>query len=151
MRPIIKLASAGALVLVGALGCQKTTTTGPPPATGARPAERTPAQDIGRDARRLTLMAAKDHTVERGETDKMLVTINRDNFNDAVQIRLNDLPQGVDVLEPNAVIAPDDNTVTLTLRANDSAPVGDHLVTLVAEAPGVERNTQTFKLRIKDD
>ncbi|MGQ0637291.1 MAG: hypothetical protein ACT4QC_22005 [Planctomycetaceae bacterium] len=144
------LMTLGGIAILTEAGCQETTTTGPATGSG-RQTPGTPIDRDGRDVKRLMVMAAKDQTVERGETDKVLVTINRDNFNEAVQISLNDLPQGVEVVERNAVIAPNDNTVTLTLRAHQDAPLGEHLVTLIAEAPGIERNMQTFKLKIKDD
>jgi hypothetical protein len=39
-------------------------------------------------------MAAEAQTISRGGTDKILITINRDYFNDPVTISFTDLPQG---------------------------------------------------------
>ena len=36
------------------------------------------------------------------------------------------------------------------LKARDDAEVGEHGVTIAADAPGISENTQTFKLMVKD-
>jgi hypothetical protein len=121
------------------LGCNKTTTTGTGMST--RTGERV--------TKKLTVMAANDQTVARGATDKVTVTVNRDNFNDPVTVTLSGLPKGVTVSEKDLVIPASGNTVTATLVADKEAAVGDHNVTITAKAEGVEENKQTFKLTVK--
>lgn len=139
---------ASALALVLAVGCQQSTSTGPatPPAgTAARPATNTST------VKKLTVTAAKDQSIEQGESDKVMVTINRDNFDDPVTIKLNDLPVGVECTNNSVVIPAGSNSATLTLKAAEDAPVGEHNVTIAAEAPGLDLNTQSFVLKVKND
>ena len=140
MKPLKQLAAL-ALLLIVAAGCQKTTSTGPGEVKN----------DGTTKVKKLTVVAAKSQTIKRGDTDKVLVTVNRDNFDDAVTVRLNDLPNGVELVGENeAVIPRGSNSVTLELKASDDAEVGDHNVTIAADAPGLSENTQTFKLTVKD-
>lgn len=145
---------SAAMLALGIAGCQKSTTTAPA-TSGTSPAARTDgtpatAPVATNEVKKLIVMTAKDQTVERGESDKLLVTINRDNFNESVKISLNDLPAGVMVEGTTATIAPSDNSVTLTLKANADAAIGEHKVQLVAEAPGMEKNVQLFTLKVKE-
>jgi hypothetical protein len=137
MRHWIMLGTLGLAVTLTA-GCQKSTSTGP----GGTTRSGQPA------AKKLTVMAAKDHTVKRGDTEK--ITINRDNFNDPVTIQLSGLPKGVELVDKEAVIASGNSSATITLKAAPDAEMGEHQVTIAAEVPGMEKNTQTFKLTVKD-
>lgn len=145
------------LFALAAMGCQESTTTGPgtsaPPAgmsntgTATNPSA-TGASNTAKDLKKLTVIAKESQSIQQGDEDKVLVTINRDNFNDAVSLRIDNLPKGVTVEESAPSIAAGDNTMTLTLKADGSAPVGEYPVKLVAEAPGIETNTQTFTLKV---
>lgn len=123
--------------LVIAVGCnQSTTTTGPKGNVAG--------------AKRLTLTAAKEQTIKRGDTDKVKVSISRDNFSEPVTIKITGLPKGVTVVGPaDPVIVAADSSTTLTLQAAADADVGEHAVTLSAEAAGVDKNTQAFRLTVK--
>jgi len=135
-----------ALASLLAVGCQQSTSTGPAPVSAPGTAHR---QDAG--LKKLTVTAAKDQSIEQGESDKVLVTINRDNFDDPVTIRLNDLPVGVECMNNDVVIPAGSNSATLTLKAALDAPVGEHNVTIAADAPGLDRNTQVFVLSVKKE
>jgi hypothetical protein len=93
-------------------------------------------------------MTKESHTVTQGDTDNVLVTVNRDNFDDAVTIKLDGLPAGVTLQGTSPVIAKGDNSATLVLNADATAAVGDHTIQLTAEAPGIEKNVQSFTLKI---
>jgi hypothetical protein len=136
MRAIL-LTWFAAIALVMAAGCQKSTSTGPS-TTGK-----------SEDTKKLTLVTSESQSIEQGETDRIQITINRDNFNDPVTISLNDLPPGIEFVEKTATIPPNDNMVTLTLKAADDAAVGEQTFVIVAEAPGLDKNTQTVKLMVK--
>jgi hypothetical protein len=122
-------------------GCQKTSTTGP---GGTKVGGGTT------DKKELTLTAATSQTLARGASDKVMLTINRDNFSDPVKVRFENLPTGVTVVDKDITIASGDNKATVTLQADATAPIGDHQVKIVAEAPGVAPNEQAFKLTIKE-
>lgn len=94
-------------------------------------------------------MAMKSQTIKQGDTDEILVTINRDHFDDAVTVGLEGLPKGVALTSDSKTsIASGDSTVTLKVKAADDADVGEHKVTLFAQAPGVDKNTQVFTLTV---
>lgn len=141
MKRSTALWSALGLAVALAAGCQETTSTGP----------ATTQTSTGKPAvKKLTVMASETQNIARGDTDKVLVTIDRDNFNEPVTIRLNDLPRGVELVGGPAVIPADSNTATLEIKASDDAEVGEHHVQIDATAPGLAENLQTFKLTVTD-
>jgi hypothetical protein len=138
MKPL-KIISAIGLALALA-GCQETTSTGP----------ATTTTDTGKPAlKKLSLVAATSQTIIQGATDDVAIKITRDNFNDPVTIRLNDLPAGVEVVGEEAVIPAGQNSIKLQLKAAPDAVVGEHQVKIDAQAPGLADNVQTFTLTIK--
>lgn len=148
---VLALLSAAALAVAMA-GCQKSTTTAPVTPDTTRTDDTTIAPSTTpatSEVKKLTVMTATDQTVERGESDEMLVTINRDNFNDAVKISLNALPAGIIAEQSPVTIAAGDNSATLKLTASADAAVGEHKIELVAEAPGMEKNVQLVTLKVK--
>lgn len=160
-----RIFGSGCLLLTAlALGCQETTTTGPrtPASSGTRTTTTptTPTTPTTTDTgttssttatvKKLSLMAMKSQTLKQGDTDKVMVTINRDHFDDAVTVGIENLPKGISLVDGNHSIASGDNTTTLTLRAAPDAQLGDHSVTLFAQAPGIDRNTQMFTLTVKE-
>jgi len=125
-----------------AAGCEnKTTTTGAVPTTG--PSGKSVVK-------KLTLKAAAEQTIKQGDTDDVSIKIDRDNFDDAVTIRLNDLPKGITCDRNEVIIPAGSNSIKLTLKAAPDAEVGEHAVKIDAKAPGVDENVQTFKLTVKD-
>lgn len=149
-----------AVVALAAMGCQQETTTGPAGTTSTTPPTTTPSTPMApsttpapsttdpADPKKLTVMTKESHTVTQGDTDNVLVTINRDNFDDAVTIKLDGLPAGVALQGTSPVIAKGENSATLVLNADATAAVGEHAIQLTAEAPGIEKNVQSFKLKI---
>jgi hypothetical protein len=135
-----RISILAALALV-ALGCQESTSTGPatPPVSNA-PADASAGQ------KKLTVMALESHTVKQGDTDNVMVTINRDNFNDPVTLAVEGLPTGVTGTAPT--IAAGDSSATIVLKAEPTAAVGEHSITLTAQAPGLDKNTQQFTLKV---
>ena len=57
--------------------------------------------------RKLTLTASGDHTITQGESDKIMVNVNRDNFKEPVTIEVSDLPKGI-TLESGDLTVPAD-------------------------------------------
>ena len=137
MRKFICLLCLSAVAVVG---CNNTTTT-----SGTR-VSPTSGETL---VKKLTLTAAKDQTISRNGTDKITITVKRENFNDPVSVGLTGLPTGVQIAEKEMSIGSSKDSVTLTLNAAADAALGDHQVTITAEAPGIPRNSQTFKLTVK--
>jgi hypothetical protein len=129
---------------VSLVGCQeqKTTTSGPGgvnPRTGQA------------EPKKLTMNTAKEQTIKRGDTDNVKVTVRRENFDDPVRVHIDNLPKGVEVLNAeDAVIPGGADSTTLTLKADPATPVGDHPVQISADAPGLDMNTQTMTLHVKE-
>jgi hypothetical protein len=121
------------------IGCNKSTTT----TTGINTRTGEPV------TKSLSVMAKDAQTIARGATDKVTVTINRDNFNDPVTVSFSGLPTGVTVAEKELVIPAGSKMATATLTADKEAAVGDHTVTITAKATGIPDNQQTFKLTVK--
>jgi hypothetical protein len=129
------------LALIGfTIGCGNTTTT-----SGTTISTRT-GETV---TKKLSVTAAKEQTISRGSTDKVTVSVNRDNFNDPVVISFTGLPAGVEVVEKDMTIASSASSITLTLKASAEAALGEHNVTINAEAGNLPKNTQAFKLTIK--
>ncbi len=123
-------------------GCENKTTT-----TGSTP----PAGNSGQaTTKKLTLKAPATQSIKRGDTDQLSISITRDNFNDPVTVRLNDLPKGVVCEETEATIPAGQTSTKLTLKASADAEVGEHDVKVDARAPGIQENVQTVKLNVKD-
>jgi hypothetical protein len=120
-------------------GCQETTSTGP----GGKTESGNPA------VKKLSLVAATSQTIKQGATDDFAINIKRDNFDDPVTIRLNDLPTGVEVVGKEAVIPSGENSIKVQLKAASDAAVGEHKVKIDATAPGLADNEQTFTLTVK--
>jgi len=123
-----------------AVGCSNTTTT-----TATKVSTKT-GEAVNKN---LSLTAAKNQSITRGATDKVTITVTRENFDETVNISLSGLPQGVTIVEKDATIRSGSSTVTLTLQAAADAVVGEHTVTITADAVGMPKNMQTFKLTVK--
>ena len=138
------LACSVASLVVSLVGCQeqKSTTSGP---AGVNP--RTGQAE----AKKLTLTTAREQTLKRGDTDNVKVSIRRENFNAPVRVHIDNLPNGVQILNAeDAVIPADADSTTLTLEADPAAPVGDHPLQISADASGLDINTQTVTLHVKE-
>src|SRR5262245_45222054 len=128
------------IALLLATGCEnQTTTTGPAPATTSGKTK----------VKKLTLKAAGQQTIKQGDTDEVAIKIDRDNFDDAVTLHLNDLPKGITSQEQELVIPTGSSSTKFTLKAAPDAAVGEHDVKIDAKAPGVDENVQIFKLTVK--
>lgn len=130
MRHATRLALA-ALVLVLAAGCEKTTST-------------------DAKGRKLTLLKPMDQALKRGELNKVNITIGREGFSAPVEIRFENLPRGLQVVEKSS-IAGDRNMQAYTLHAdNDAALVANQEVRVVAEGPEGLTASETFKVTVKE-
>lgn len=154
MKKLLILAvMAGVMV-----GCNRssTTTTGAASRTGETYTSKyTP--DGGRAVaetktvvKTLTLTVGNEYSISRGSTEKVMITISRDNFKDPVTIAFDKLPQGISVVDNKSMVIPaDSKSLTVTLKADANAAAGEHMVTVNASAPGVDTNSHQFKLTVK--
>lgn len=113
-------------------GCQKSTVEGPA-------------------GRKLTVTKPSDQTIRRGEENKVRVAIGRDNFKAAVDVKFENLPAGVQVLDATPRILDGDNSADFTLKATDAATVvNNHEAKVTVTGPQGLSVTESFKITVKD-
>jgi hypothetical protein len=124
--------------LIGAVGCEQKSGTAP-------------SGDPNKP-KKLTVTVAKDHTITQGETDEVLVNVNRDNFKDPVTLEVSDLPTGVMVETKDLTIPADKNNLTVRLKAEPTAaPVKDHVFHIVGKSGGdLKSEAANVRLTVKE-
>jgi hypothetical protein len=130
MRGLLTLSS---LVLVfGLVGCGETVTT----------------QNKNTD-RKLSLTVPNDVSIEQGDSEAVKVSIDRDNFNEAVNIEVENLPAGVKLIEGDRTIPAGKESVEFTLQVErDAQPVKDHPVRVKATGGGLKTEPAQFTLDV---
>jgi hypothetical protein len=99
--------------------------------------------------KKLTLKAPGNTTIKQDDTAAITVHITRDKFNDPVELKFNNLPKGVTVMENDLTISKDAKEAKLTLKAApDAEPVDDHKVTVHASGGGLQQDA-TFNVTVK--
>jgi hypothetical protein len=115
------------VALAGVTGCRDQGTAVAPSTDPGRPKE----------TRELRVTSPGDQTVTQDQTNEMTVRINRDNFDGPIEIDLQNLPNGVQLVTQERTIPAGESSIKLTIRADATAPVVEnHRVTVVARAPG---------------
>lgn len=135
---IVKNIARGALALLlilAAAACDKTTTQ-------------------GSGGKKLTLDDPADQTLHRGDTNKIDISISRENFSGPVSVRFQRLPKGVEVLDTEPIPA-DQSRATYTLHATNDADLVANFEASVEASSGPEGTdkmaaTQTFLITVKD-
>jgi len=143
MKPLHVFCALGLAACLAA-GCENKTTT-----TGSVPAAPGTAPGTG-TVKKLTIKGPTGQSIKQGDSNQVSISVNRDNFNDAVTIRLEDLPKGITCVEDKVVVPAGEKSIKLTLKAAPDAEIGEHDVKIDATAPGIDENVQTFKLNVKD-
>lgn len=107
--------------------------------------KKTEADALGR---KLTLVLKADQVIAPGETDPVLVTVARSDFNGAVDITFSNLPDGVTLANPGEIPSTE-NFRTYTLVASAGAPpVDDQRVVVTAKAKGIDVS-DTIRLTVR--
>jgi hypothetical protein len=131
------VATVLAFGLIGAVGCEQKSGTAP----GADPNK----------PKKLTVTVKDDHTVTQGDTDDVLVNVNRDNFKEPVTLEVSDLPTGVVVETKDLTIPADKSNLTVRLKADPTAPpVRDHTFHIVGKSADVKTDPANVKLTVKE-
>lgn len=131
LKRCLTVALVPAFLLAALVGCESRTVEGP-------------------GGKKLTLSQPANQTLRQGGTNDVLITINRDNFRDAVTVRFENLPEGVQLLDRDKKIAAGDSRATFTLKADDTAPpVENHEVKVTVEGPDDMKVTEPFKITVK--
>ncbi|MBI2921431.1 MAG: hypothetical protein HYY18_10150 [Planctomycetes bacterium] len=132
MKRFLVLAGfALALVLTG-IGCGTTSATGP-------------------GDKKLTLVKPANQTLNRGDINRIAITVVRENIAPDIPIRFTNLPDGVKVIEKDKKFEEDEIIVNYTLfAANDADLVEGHVVKVTAEGPDGLAVTETFEVSVKE-
>lgn len=124
--------------LASVLGCE--TKSGTAPSTDP---------NKPKDVQKLTLTSSGDHTITQGETDDVMVNINRDNFKEPVTFDVKDLPRGVTLDSKDLTAPADKGTFTLRLKAAVDAPPTKDAVFHITGKSGDVKAELTVKLTVK--
>jgi hypothetical protein len=101
--------------------------------------------------KKLTVTTPKSVSIQRGEPEKITITISREKFSDPVNIRFDDLPKGVTVLDKTTQIAAGETSGTFTLKADDNAPpVKEAVMHVVVSGPDNLSASEPIKITVKE-
>lgn len=104
----------------------------------------------GENGRKLSVVQPSSQTMNRGDTNKIDISVSRTNFGDALGVTFSDLPRGTTVVEDKK-IASDRSSGTYTLHsAPDADLVTNHVSRVTVEGPGGMTATETFKITVND-
>jgi hypothetical protein len=137
------------LILCGALfgalaltGCHQNSTTAPS-TNPNKPGE----------TRDLKITKPGDQTVTVNNTDKFTVRITRDHFTGPVDVKIEDLPAGVSVVNTDMTIPADKDSLEVTIKADANAkPVDKHHTKAVVRAkdqPDMKETSAVFDVTVK--
>jgi hypothetical protein len=122
---------AVACLMLGVAGCERVTVEGP-------------------GNKKLTLTKPSDQTIKQGETDSIKVNISREKFRDAVAVRFDSLPAGVEIQDKDKKIGAEDSSATFTIKAApDAKLVENQEAKVTVEGPDGMKATETFKITVK--
>lgn len=124
-----KMIACSCVLAFSLAGCERTTVEGPA-------------------NKKLTLTKPASVTIRQGETEKINIGIDRDNFTGAVSLKFERMPAGVDVADATREISGDDATFVLTAD-QDASLVENHSATVTAEGPDGMKVTEAFTITVK--
>jgi hypothetical protein len=144
MKSFLSLVTAGAVMVFA--GCNQQGTSGGPGATK----EKTQST-VGQTENTFSLSVPPLATsVKQGETKEVKISVKRGkNFNQKVALSFEDLPKGV-TLEPAKVEVAEGNDETkLSVKADDSAAIGDFKVKVIGHPASGPDATNEMKLKVE--
>jgi hypothetical protein len=132
MKRFLSHAGLAAAILGSLLGCSSTSAS-------------------GTNGKKLTLVKPVNQTVKRGDTNKVAITVVRENIDSDVSVRFDNLPKGVKVIETDKKVKDDEFLVNYTLfAANDAGLVSGQVVKVTAEGPDGLAATESFEVTVKE-
>ena len=122
--------------LAAAIGCEVKVSK--PPSTAEGPS-----------AKKLTLYAPSDRSLNRGDLEKMKIVVKRENFSSPLTVSFSKLPSGVTVVIDKTIASDKDELEVALHAAPDADLVTDHVATVTVAAPDGFSASQTFKITVK--
>ena len=106
--------------------------------------------DENEQGMKLSLLRVADQTLSRGETNKVAITVTRGSFTGEVDVKFQNLPSGVTVVDAGAIPA-DDNIRSYTLHAAPDADLVErHRAEVVVSGPENLETSQAFEITVKE-
>jgi len=96
---------------------------------------------------RLALSKPSDQTMSQGESNKVLVSVDRTGFAEPVTVSFSNLPQGVSV-DGNSIPSGDSKKDFVLVASPTASVVERQIVTVTAKGAGIS-TSQTFELTVK--
>lgn len=88
--------------------------------------------------------------ITQGETEKITVSVAREDFKGPIKVEVMDLPSGVSVVESEMTIPDGKNDITLTLKAEpDAAAKQGHVAKVKASAEGMTAGPVDFTIDVE--
>jgi hypothetical protein len=103
----------------------------------------------GESGEELTLTAPANTSIIQGGTQKVTVRIERKNFDDPVDVKLEQLPKGVTADKDSKTIAKEDKSVEFTLIADNKADLVTAHEVKVSASRGELSIKKGFRLEVK--
>jgi len=105
----------------------------------------------GSGGKKLTMIKPMNQTLKRGDTNKVAISIGRENISSDVAVRFDNLPKGVKVIETDKKVQEGQYIVNYTLfAANDAGLVAGNVVKVTAEGPDGLAVTESFEVTVKE-
>jgi uncharacterized membrane protein len=135
------------LLLAGLVGC---TGAGTPGGPGVTTNSSNPVVGTGDDT--FTLDTPNLATsIKQNEAKQVSIAIKRGkNFSEDVALKFDNLPQGVSIEPMAPMIKAGQTEAKVTLKANDKAAVGDHMVKVTGKPTKGAEAANEFKITINE-
>jgi hypothetical protein len=95
---------------------------------------------------KLTIVEPDDLSIQRGQTAKLTITIEREDMEKEVEISFSELPDGVEVVDADKKIVGEEGVYTFQ-AGNDASIVSGYEVGVTAKAGDLEAQ-QSFSLEV---
>jgi uncharacterized membrane protein len=140
------IAAVFGLALVGIWGCGESTPPGGPGAN--KPPSQQSTIGMTPDTFKLVLPSTSTH-VKQGESNTASISVSHGKtFAQDVHMSFEGLPPGVSVEPTTTTIKPADSSVTVTVRASDTAAPGDYAVRVIGHPASGPDSTGDMKITV---
>jgi hypothetical protein len=110
----------------------------------------TTARNPDRPGEALTLVKPADQSLRRGETNKVSVFVSREAFDAPVDLKVDNLPKGLEVVETKPRVEAGSTQTEITLYAHPDADlVTGHAVRVTAVARNDLKAVEWFHVAVK--
>lgn len=100
---------------------------------------------------KITIVKPMDQTLKRGETNKVAITVLRENLSAPLEVKFSNLPPGMQVVEKDRAIHNEETIVSYTLYAdNKAALVSGNVVRVTVTAPDGLAATAEFNVTVME-